>query len=112
MDPRTCRLPPITPSVLRRRQAVALPWALVAQGGLDARRAPLLPAAQGRDAVGVELVGDLLQGHVRRAHGRDALDQLGVILECWPAVDPCVGAAVLGRLGAPPFSVAERDERA
>ena len=51
--------------------------ALVAGGGLHRRRAPLGAAALGRDAFGVEDVGDRLEGHAVGAHRGDALVEHG-----------------------------------
>src|SRR3954463_3338471 len=43
--------------------------AFVAQGGLDARGSPLGPAAHRRFGLGIEGVGDGLQGHAAGPHG-------------------------------------------
>src|SRR4051812_968207 len=49
----------------------------VARGPLDARRTPHRAAPERRDALGVEGVGDGLQGHPLLAHRGDPPGQLG-----------------------------------
>src|SRR4029079_1615263 len=105
-------------SVLRVRAAGGIRGfgpAFVAQRGLDAGGPPACAAAHRRFALGVEGVGDGLEGHAAGAHGRDALDQFGSVADRGPTRGASLaggGQALAGAFGQPlAFPSADRSQR-
>ena len=92
----------------RQREPAVGRRAPVAGSALHARRTPLRAAAQGRDALLVEDVGDRLQGHPLLAHARDPGVQLGHVGDRQPAL----AAAARARRLHPVARAAPRSARA
>src|ERR671923_1006506 len=103
--------------VARRRRRVEdalAARALVSRCRLHARGAPLRPTAERRDALGIQGVGDRLQGHPLGPHVRDPLLERRPIADRRPARAPHVARRLEALSGAllelPPLQATHRCE--